>query len=88
MPDTAALSEFDPEAILDGKFNRRELILVIQPERIRHVCEFLKTQRGYLYLSDVTAVDWFPSEPLFEVIYHHSMRTIAKNAAPEVPAEQ
>ncbi len=70
MPDTAALTEFDPEAILDGKFDRGELTLVIQPERIRRVCEFLKTQRGYRYLSDVTAVDWFPSEPRFEVIYH------------------
>ncbi len=70
MPDTAALSEFDPEAVIDGKYDRGELTLVIRPDRIQRVCEFLKGQRGYRYLSDVTAVDWFPSEPRFEVIYH------------------
>ena len=70
MPDTAALSEFDPEAVIDGKHDRGELTLVIRPDRIQRVCEFLKGKRGYRYLSDVTAVDWFPSEPRFEVIYH------------------
>ncbi len=70
MPDAAALSEFDPEAVIDGKYDRGELTLVVRADRIQRVCEFLKAQRGYRYLSDVTAVDWFPSEPRFEVIYH------------------
>ena len=70
MPDTAALSEFDSEAVIDGKYDRGELTLVIRTDRIQRVCEFLKRQRDYRYLSDVTAVDWFPSEPRFEVIYH------------------
>ncbi len=70
MPDTTALAEFDREAVVDGKFDRGELTLVIRPERIVAVSEFLKAQRGYRFLSDVTAVDWYPSEPRFEVVYH------------------
>ena len=70
MPDTAALLEFDPDALVEGKFDRGELTLGIRPDRIRPVCEFLKARRGYRFLSDVTAVDRYPSEPRFEVIYH------------------
>ncbi|MBI4461029.1 MAG: NADH-quinone oxidoreductase subunit C [Acidobacteria bacterium] len=70
IPDTAALLEFDPGAITEGKYDRGELTLMIPPERILPVCEFLKTKRGYRYLSDVTAVDRYPSEPRFEIVYH------------------
>ena len=70
MPDAAALLEFDPGALADGKYDRDELTLVVPPEHIRPVCEFLKVRQGYRYLSDVTAVDWYPSEPRFEVVYH------------------
>ena len=70
MPDAAALLAFDPAAMEDGKFDRGELTLVIRPDRIRPVCEFLKARRGFRFLSDVTAVDWYPSEPRFELIYH------------------
>ncbi|MBI3895142.1 MAG: NADH-quinone oxidoreductase subunit C [Acidobacteria bacterium] len=69
IPDTAALLEFDPGAIAEGKYDRRELTLMISPERLFPACEFLKTKRGYRYLSDVTAVDRYPSEPRFEVVY-------------------
>ena len=69
-PDAAALLEYDPRAILDGKHERGELTLFIAPERIQPVCEFLKAHRDYSFLTDVTAVDWHPSEPRFEVVYH------------------
>ena len=70
MPDTASLVEFDPEAVLDARYDRGELILVIHPQRILPVSEFLKAWRRYRFLSDITAVDWYPAEPRFEVVYH------------------
>ena len=27
-------------------------------------------QAGYTFLEDVTAVDWYPSEPRFQITYH------------------
>jgi len=70
MPDPAALLKFDPDSIVDAKHDRGELTLIIPSDRIVAVCEFLKSEQGYRYLSDVTAVDWYPSEPRFEVVYH------------------
>jgi len=69
-PDAAALLAFEPAAVEDAKLDRGELTLLIRRDRIRSVCEFLKAHRGYRFLSDVTAVDWHPSEPRFEVVYH------------------
>ena len=69
QPDAAALWALDPQAVLDGKLDRDEWTLILAPARIRWACEVLKVRRGYRFLSDVTAVDWFPSEPRFEVVY-------------------
>ncbi|MBK5293586.1 MAG: NADH-quinone oxidoreductase subunit C [Acidobacteriia bacterium] len=61
-------------AVLDGKLDRNELTLHIAPERIVEVCRFLKTGQQFVRLSGITAVDWHPMEPRFEVVYHlHSM---------------
>ena len=70
IADVSALLEFAPSALLAGKYEREELTLEVAPEQIRPVCEFLKVHRGYRFLSDVTAVDWFPTEPRFAVVYH------------------
>ena len=70
MPDAGALLEFDPQCVVDGKFDRNELTLWIDPAKIVPVCQFLKAKRGYVILEHITAVDWYPSEPRFEVVYH------------------
>ncbi|HLI83920.1 MAG TPA: NADH-quinone oxidoreductase subunit C [Bryobacteraceae bacterium] len=66
----AAVENFDPGAVAGGKYDRGELTLEIAPERIVAVCGFLKHQRDFNRLSSVTAVDRFPAEPRFEVVYH------------------
>jgi NADH-quinone oxidoreductase subunit C len=69
-----AVEAFDSGAVTGGKFDRGELTLEIAPARIVSVCGFLKHDRGFVRLSTVTAVDRYPSEPRFEVVYHlHSI---------------
>ena len=69
-----AVDGYDPAALVDGKFDRGELTLEIAPARIVDVCRFLKEQQQFIRLSTVTAVDRYPAEPRFEVIYHlHSL---------------
>ncbi len=63
-----ALHSADPEIITDAKFDRKELTLTIQREKIRQACEILQ-KAGYNFFSDVTAVDWHPAEPRFQVTY-------------------
>ncbi len=60
------------EAVQDVIQFRGELTLVIDPARIVDVCQFLKETEGleYNFLSDITAVDYYPQEPRFALCYH------------------
>ncbi len=66
------LREFDPESIEDTQIFRGEVTLFIRRYRLRSVCEFLRGTPGlsFKYLSDLTAVDLYPAEPRFQVVYH------------------
>ncbi len=66
----AAVETFDSNALLGGNFDRGELTLDIAPQRITSVCGFLKHECRFVRLSSVTAVDRYPAEPRFEVVYH------------------
>jgi NADH-quinone oxidoreductase subunit C len=76
-PLAAALAAFDSAAVVGGKFDRGELTLEIDPARIASVCGFLKHDRNFVRLSTVTAVDRYPAEPRFEVVYH--LQSIERN---------
>ena len=70
----AAIDSFDPEALTGGKYDREELTLEIAAAKIVSVCGFLKYDQKFVRLSTVTAVDRYPAEPRFEVVYHlHSI---------------
>jgi len=69
-PIVAALLNAQPDALLAGKLDRGELTLEIAPGHITGVCQFLKTEHKFVRISTITAVDWYPDEPRFEVVYH------------------
>ena len=70
----SAVEAFDADAITAGAFDRGELTLEIAPGKIVSVCGFLKYDQKFIRLSTVTAVDRYPAEPRFEVVYHlHSI---------------
>ena len=50
-------------------FDRGELTVTVARESVVVAGEALKAA-GYKFLEDVTAVDWYPSEPRFRVVYH------------------
>ena len=54
------------------KFDRDEMSITVDRAQIREVCALLRDDKDFPfnYLSDVTCVDWYPSEPRFEVVYH------------------
>ena len=63
-----------PGAIAGGHAERGEPTLFIAPSFIVEVCRFLKGEQRFIRLSSITAVDWTPSEPRFEVVYNlHSL---------------
>jgi NADH-quinone oxidoreductase subunit C len=65
----ASLLQTNPSSILDAKFDRGELTLWVARDEIRAAATTLR-DAGYNFLTDVTCVDWYPSEPRFEVNYH------------------
>ncbi len=70
-----AVEAFDADAVTGGWFERNELTLEIAPGKIVSVCGFLKYDQTYIRLSSLTAVDRYPAEPRFEVVYHlHSLK--------------
>jgi NADH-quinone oxidoreductase subunit C len=56
------------DLITDAKWDRKELTLAVAPETIRAAAQAAK-DAGYNFFEDVTAVDWYPAEPRFQVAY-------------------
>jgi NADH-quinone oxidoreductase subunit C len=67
-PENAAVKALTDLAT-DAKYDRNELTITVARESIIAACEAVK-QAGYNFLEDVTAVDWYPSEPRFQIVYH------------------
>jgi NADH-quinone oxidoreductase subunit C len=66
-PENAAVKAL-AELATDAKFDREELTITVARESILAAMEALR-QAGYTYFEDVTAVDWYPSEPRFQISY-------------------
>ncbi|MGA2831917.1 MAG: NADH-quinone oxidoreductase subunit C [Terracidiphilus sp.] len=91
-PAVKAILAWKPEALLDAKFDRGELTLTITADQICAAASTVQ-EAGYNFFEDVTAVDWFPSSPRFQLSYHivsHShkerirLRVMLDGAAPTV----
>jgi NADH-quinone oxidoreductase subunit C len=68
-PAVKALRAWKAEALTDARFDRNELTLTIARDQIRAAATTLQAA-GYNFFEDLAAVDWFPSSPRFQVIYH------------------
>jgi NADH-quinone oxidoreductase subunit C len=68
-PAVKAILAWKPEALLDAKFDRGELTLTIAAGVIRAAAATVRAA-DYNFFEDVTAVDWFPSSPRFQLSYH------------------
>ena len=68
-PAMQALLAWKPEALQDATFDRGELTLTIAPQEIRAAC-FTLQDAGYNFFEDLTAVDWHPATPRFQLSYH------------------
>ena len=70
--EVACLLAWKSAAVEGAKFDRNELSIYVERTALRGACESLKNDTALQYdaLSDITCVDWTPSEPRFEAIYH------------------
>jgi NADH-quinone oxidoreductase subunit C len=91
-PAVQAILAWNPQALTDARFERDELTLTIAAEEIRAAATTVQAA-GYNFFEDLTAVDWFPSSPRFQLSYHilsHSykerirLRVLLEEATPAV----
>jgi NADH-quinone oxidoreductase subunit C len=68
LPENAAVIALASLAT-DAKFDRNELTITVARENILEACESLKAA-SFTFFEDLTAVDWYPQEPRFQLSYH------------------
>lgn len=72
--DAEALRERFGEAIGGEQRPHGQLVIWVDPAAIAGVCRYLKEERQFERLAGITAVDWYPLDPRFEVVYFlHSL---------------
>ena len=76
-PVVAALRARDAASIVNAESRLGEVSLDVDPRSIVDLCRFLKHDQKFIRLAGVTAVDWYPVEPRFEVVY--LLHSIEKN---------
>jgi NADH-quinone oxidoreductase subunit C len=71
-PAVACLLAWNPSSIQAVKYDREEMTITLDHSAIREACAILRkgSDCAFDFLSDITCVDWFPSDPRFEVVYH------------------
>jgi len=71
-PAVARLLAWNPQVVEGVKFDRDEMSIYVERSAIREACVLLKEDSvcPFNVFSDVTCVDWYPSEPRFELVYH------------------
>jgi NADH-quinone oxidoreductase subunit C len=70
-PAIARLLAWNGGCVEETKFDRGEISITLERSALRDACVLLRDDPGcaFNFLSDVTCVDWYPSEPRFTVIY-------------------
>ena len=68
-PAVKAILDWNAAALVDAKFDLGEMTLTIAAEEIRAAAATVQAA-GYNFFEDMTAVDWFPSTPRFQLSYH------------------
>ena len=59
-----------PQAVVETVEFRGEQTIVLLPEHLVAVCDYLQKDLRYTFLSSVTAVDWLERIPRYDVVYH------------------
>jgi NADH-quinone oxidoreductase subunit C len=63
------LTEKFPGALESASMQLEQTVFYIDPAQIVPVSEYLRDEHRFNRVSSVTAVDWYPQEPRFEVVY-------------------
>jgi len=69
LPVIQALLANDASSVLASSHVLSETAVTLDPSKILSISRFLKDDQQFVRLCAVTALDWHPMEPRFEVVY-------------------
>ncbi len=73
-PIVVAMRQESTSWLRSAQIEFGELTVEVAPDRVLHACRFLKASHKFDRVSTITAVDRYPAEPRFEVVYQlHSL---------------
>ena len=86
----AEIRERFPDEVLSSGSTFGQTWAVIRREKADNICRYLKEDPDIKmdYLIDVTAVDWKPKTPRFEVVYHLHSIAHGHSLRLKVPVEE
>jgi NADH-quinone oxidoreductase subunit C len=67
--EASNIDSWNPQDFLDARFEFGELTLTVAASAICAACATVQ-KAGYNFFEDMTAVDWFPASPRFQLSYH------------------
>ena len=71
-PELAALLGWNINVVQAVRLDRDELTITLEQSAIREACSILRDDSAAScnLFCDLTCVDWYPSEPRFDIVYH------------------
>src|ERR1035438_623387 len=76
-PVLAGRAAWDSQSLTSWSAELGETLIWVTPARIVFVCQHLRDEQGFERLSGLSAIDRYPLEPRFEVLY--LLHSIARN---------
>jgi NADH-quinone oxidoreductase subunit C len=73
LAGNAAVTELNqkfPNVIVEASLALGEVTLILDPSALVPFCLALRDAQSFDRLSSVTAIDWWPAQLRFEVVYH------------------
>lgn len=70
FPEHVQIEKRFPAAVYDWHAERGDRTLIVAGEHIAGIAGLLRDDLGYNVLVDLTAVDYQPRKPRFEIVYH------------------
>jgi NADH-quinone oxidoreductase subunit C len=70
VSDTSQHASVQHPSILETTEAFGETTLIADAAQIVALCRYLKDEHKFNRLCSITAVDWNPAEPRFEIVYH------------------
>lgn len=79
FPEQILIEKRFPHAVFDWYEAHGMRTLIIAGEHVLEIARILRDDLGFNFLTDLTAVDYLPRKPRFELVYHFmNMETKAR----------